>query len=106
MAEESITPYEYSVYQANIQKELRKQYEIASVAKKLGMDPSSYVESPLALDLSDRVAKLLEIPIADRLRELLKQQRTELAALTMASEVASGKYPLPEGQSKAEAAVR
>ena len=64
------------------------------------------IESPLALDLADRVAKLLEIPIAERLRELLKTNRTEMAALLVANEVASGKYQLPKGQSRAEAAIR
>ncbi len=71
-----------------------------------GLDPSLIVESPLALDLADRVAKLLEIPIAERLRELLKTNRTELVALIMANEVASGKYQLPKGQGRAEAAIR
>ncbi|SRR5579875_347486 len=101
-----ILPYHYVVYQNSIQKALAEQYSIAESAKAQGLDPSPIVESPLALDLADRVAKLLEIPIAERLRELLKSNRTELVALIMATEVASGKYELPEGQSRAEAAVR
>lgn len=104
--QDNITPYHYITYQKKIQDELAKQYALAGSAKSQGLDPSLLVESPLALDLSDRVAKLLEIPIAERLRELLKTNRTELAALIMANEVALGKYPLPEGQSRAEAAVR
>jgi len=96
----------YLSYHQGIQSELSKQYHVASHARERGLDPSTLVESPLASDLADRVAKLLEVPIADRLGELLKGQRTELAALTVATEVAEGKYPIPEGQSRAEAAVR
>ena len=107
MAEnENITPYTYVVYQNGIRKSLEEQYVLAASARSQGLDPVLSVESPLALDLADRVAKLLEIPIADRLRELLKTNRTELAALVMANEVASGKYELPEGQTRADAAVR
>ena len=99
-------PFAYTRYQDLISKELHKQYALAEVAKSQGSDPSLIVESLLALDLADRVAKLLEVPIADRLRQLLKNNRTEIAALILAKEVASGKYLLPEGQSPAEAAVR
>ncbi len=99
-------PASYLQYHSLIEKELQKQYSLAAVAKTQGSDPSLIVESPLALDLADRVAKLLEVPIADRLRELMQSNRTEVAALILAREVASGKYSLPEGQTPAEAAVR
>jgi len=105
-SEPTNVPFAYARYHEIISKELREQYAIAEVAKSQGNDPSLIIESPLALDLSDRVAKLLEVPIADRLRELLKTNRTEVAALILAREVASGKYELPEGQTPAEAAVR
>ena len=98
--------HEYAFYLERIQTEINRQYEFASKAKSLGLDPSTIIESPLALDLADRVAKLLEVPVAERLRELLKVSRTEVAALTLAREIASGKYELPKGQSRAEAAVR
>ena len=109
MEQDNITlPHKYHTYQTNIQNTLTEQYDIASALKSQGIDPSKIVESPLALDLADRVAKLLEIPIADRLRELLHEEnaRTERVALTLANEVASGKYLLPPGQTQAEAAVR
>ncbi len=106
MSETVGLPFVYARYQNLISEELRKQYAVAEIAKNQGSDPSLTVESLLAVDLADRVAKLLEVPIADRLRELLKSNRTEIAALILAKEVASGKYPLPEGQSPAEAAVR
>ncbi|MHB2036654.1 MAG: DNA polymerase II large subunit, partial [Nitrososphaerales archaeon] len=99
-------PPHYVEYHKNLEDEIAKQYNIGQLAKTQGSDPSLYIESLLALDLADRVAKLLEVPVADRLRDLLKTNRTEVAALILAKEVASGKYPLPEGQSPAEAAVR
>ena len=100
-------PPHYVEYHKILEDEINRQYGVGSSAKSQGSDPSLDVESPLALDLADRVAKLLEVPVAERLRELLKNtSRTEIAALILAKEVASGKYPLPEGQSPAEAAVR
>lgn len=99
-------PPSYSEYHKRLEDEIEQQYKIGRVAKAIGLDPSLDIESPLALDLSDRVAKLLEIPVADRLRQLLQGNRTEVAALILAREIASGKYPIPEGQSAAEAAVR
>jgi DNA polymerase II large subunit len=104
--EASGLPPHYVEYHKLLENEINRQYGLAQQAKSQGSDPSSYVESPLAIDLADRVAKLLEVPVAERLRELLKSSRTEVAALTLAKEVASGKYPLPEGQTPAEAAVR
>ncbi|MDG6904820.1 MAG: DNA polymerase II large subunit [Nitrososphaerota archaeon] len=103
---ENRVPVSYADYHAKLQKVLSEQYAIGAKAKTQGLDPSLEIESPLALDLADRVAKLLEIPVADRLRELLSENRTEVAALTLAREIASGKYPLPEGQNPAEVAVR
>ncbi|MHB1907561.1 MAG: DNA polymerase II large subunit [Nitrososphaerales archaeon] len=106
--EHILIPHSYKVYQDAIKETLEEQFTIVSAVKKLGLDPTTKIESPLALDLADRVATLLEIPIVDRLRELLHEPnaRTERVALTIASEVASGKYPLPIGQTRAEAAVR
>jgi DNA polymerase II large subunit len=101
-------PPTYYNYQRNIETKLSEQYNLSSKAKAKGLDPSIVVESPIALDLADRVAKLLGIPIAERLRELLhgEHARTEEVALTLASEVASGKYPLTSSQEKADVAVR
>ncbi len=101
-------PYKIQVYQASIEKTLAQQYSFINNLKKQGIDPSTHIESLIALDLADRVAKLLDIPIAPRLRELLHEEnaRTERVALALASEVATGKYPIPESQTRAEAAVR
>jgi DNA polymerase II large subunit len=101
-------PYRVQSYQNSIEKSLAEQYSIASDLKRQGIDPSTHIESPIALDLADRVAKLLDIPISERLRELLHEEntRTERVALALATEVAAGKFPVPENQSRAEAAVR
>ena len=104
--EASGLPLHYVEYHKILENKIDEQYRLAKSAKSQGLDPSLDIESPLALDLADRVAKLLEVPVAERLRELLKTNRTEIAALTLAKEIASGKYSLPEGQSPAEAAVR
>ncbi len=104
--EASGLPLHYVEYHKILENKIDEQYRLAKGAKSQGLDPSLDIESPLALDLADRVAKLLEVPVAERLRELLKTNRTEIAALTLAKEIASGKYSLPEGQSPAEAAVR
>ena len=107
--ESNITiPHKYQLYQNSIQQTLSEQYSLISKVKAQGLDPSLSIESLLALDLADRVAKLLDIPIAERLRDLLhaKDARTEQVALTLASEVASGKYSLPPNQTRADAAVR
>ena len=108
MGQNITIPHKYQLYQNSIEKTLSEQYSLVSKVKAQGLDPSTSVESLLALDLADRVAKLLDIPIAERLRELLheKDTRTEQVALILASEVASGKYPLPPNQTKADAAVR
>jgi DNA polymerase II large subunit len=99
-------PYTYHSYNEKLQKALAEQYAIAQEARRKGLDPTLTVESQVAFDLADRVAKLLDVPLAGRLRELLSKERTEAAALTAAVEVASGKYELPRGQRRAEAAVR
>ena len=106
MTEPTQIPTKYRIYQDTIYQELERQYKICNSVKDQGLDPSTAIESAIATDLPDRVAKLLQIPIADRLRSLLEEQRTEQVALSMAKEVASGKYSVPEGQSHAEAAVR
>ena len=101
-------PKKYQNYQDGIRKTLDEQYAFVNNLKSLGIDPSETIESLLAADLADRVAKLLNVPIADRLRQLLheKDARTERVALTIATEVASGKFILPAGQDRAEAGVR
>ncbi len=100
MAELDITHENFRKYGEALRNNLIEQYNVVIPLKELGKDSSLTVESLLAVDLADRVAKLLDIPVAERLRLLLDEHKTEQAALLMAGEVASGKYPLPEGQSK------
>ncbi len=63
------------------------------MAREKGLDPSTSVESILAYDLADRVELLIGINVGDRLRELLRSEgSTDRAALTLAEEVALGKF--------------
>jgi DNA polymerase II large subunit len=93
------------IYEGTISKELQDQFDFATNLKETGVDPTVTVESNVATDLADRVAKLLDVPIAERLRHLLTEGRTEIAALRIAEEVASGKYPV-SSVNQAEAAIR
>ncbi|MGI0081426.1 MAG: DNA polymerase II large subunit, partial [Nitrososphaerales archaeon] len=93
-------------YQNSLEKGLERAFTLSNSMRNQGLDPLNSVESFIATDLADRVAKLLGAPIADRFRSLAMEERTEQAALTIATEVASGKYPIPEGHTPAEAGVR
>jgi DNA polymerase II large subunit len=67
-------------------------YGIAKQCRTLGYDPSVIPETEFAIDMSERIEKLLKTPIAERLRELLSQARIEQVALTIAEEIALGKF--------------
>lgn len=106
MSQDQEIPSNYVSYYSKIRSLMGVAYATSTAVRQYGFDPSKSVESPVAIDLPDRVAKLLDIPIDNRLRSLLDGQRTEEVALVVAQEVASGKYPIPEGVNVAEAAVR
>ena len=66
---------EYITY---LQQKVDKYYEIAEKARKKGLDPELYVESPQAKDLAGRVEKLVGPEgVANLIRKLkmLKQQK-------------------------------
>ncbi len=67
-------------------------FEKARAAKSSLVDSSDTIEPKMAFDLADRVAKMHEIDIAEPLRNLLKEKPKELTALTLAKEIALGKY--------------
>ncbi|TFG16683.1 MAG: hypothetical protein EU531_05760, partial [Promethearchaeota archaeon] len=46
-------------YFAEIQQNVDKCYAIAEIARKKGIDPEKFVESPQAKDLAGRVEKLV-----------------------------------------------
>ncbi|MFX0188237.1 MAG: DNA polymerase II large subunit [Candidatus Hodarchaeota archaeon] len=65
-------------YFASIQREVDKYYNIAEEARKKGLDPELFVESPQAKDLAGRVEKLVGPEgVADLIRNLKNQGKTE-----------------------------
>ena len=65
---------EIKKYFSNLQNEVDKCYEIAENARKKGLDPEIYVESPQAKDLAGRVEKLVGPEgVADLIRKLKNQ---------------------------------
>ena len=66
-------PEYYLNNQRNILRNIQCNFELATRARKEGLDVSDRVESKIAYDLADRVAKMQNIDIANRLRVLLAQ---------------------------------
>ena len=85
-------PLYYLNYQHNILKNVQKNFELGTKARKIGLDTCDRVEPKIAFDLADRVAKMHNIDIADRLRALLSRTTKEKAALKIAEEIAMGEY--------------
>ncbi len=61
-----------------LQEEINSCYQVAERARKKGLDPELFVESPQARDLAGRVEKLVgPAGVANVIRELKKQNYTE-----------------------------
>src|SRR5437773_11269610 len=99
-------PQYYSKYHCDILKTVQKSFELATKARKLGVDVSDVVEPKIAYDLADRVAKMHNIDIADRLRSLLSYTTKEKAALKIAEEIALGEYGTYNLRTRLDNAVR
>ena len=99
-------PQYYLNYQHFILKIVQKTFELATKARKRGLDVSDIVEPKIAYDLADRVAKMHNIDIANRLRSLLSLTTKEKAALKIAEEIAIGEYGIGDLQSRLNNAVR
>ena len=99
-------PQYYLNYQHCILKIVQKTFELATKARKRGLDVSDIVEPKIAYDLADRVAKMHNIDIANRLRSLLSLTTKEKAALKIAEEIAIGEYGIGDLQSRLNNAVR
>ena len=75
MTEMSKTMEEYF---SSIQKSVDICYDIAEKARRKGLDPEKYVESPQAKDLAGRVEKLIGPEgVADLIRELKSEGKTD-----------------------------
>src|ERR687887_907466 len=99
-------PQYYSNYHREILKSTQKSFELATKARKLGLDISDIVEPKIAYDLAHRVAKMHNIDIAHRLRTLLSHTTKEKAALKIAEEIAIGEYSTDDLQARLNNAVR
>src|SRR6187200_2095699 len=99
-------PKYYLNTQRNILRNIQNNFELATRARKKGLDVSDKVESKIAYDLSDRVAKMHNIDIANRLRVLLAQTSKENATLKIAEEIALGEYGTGDLRTRLDNAVR
>ncbi len=99
-------PKYYLNNQRNILRNIQNNFDLATRARKKGLDVSDKVESKIAYDLSDRVAKMHNIDIANRLRVLLAQTSKEKATLKIAEEIALGEYGTGDLRTRLDNAVR
>ena len=66
-----MTPWGENEYRESLKKEVEKCYDIATRARKSGLDVSDKVEIPQANDMADRVQELLEMDgVSAEIREL------------------------------------
>lgn len=99
-------PEYYLNNQRNILRNIQRNFELATRARKEGLDVSDRVESKIAYDLADRVAKMHNIDIANRLRVLLAQTTKEKATLKIAEEIVLGEYGTGDLRTRLDNAVR
>ena len=85
-------PNNYNEYNKNLLTDLFQAYDIAQNNKQKGLDNNLDVECKIIIDLPDRIKNLIDIPVDERIRELLKKNDKELTALTIAEEIALGKF--------------
>src|SRR5919112_178990 len=99
-------PAYYLDYQHKILKNVERNFDLATKARRMGLDVSDRVEPKIAYDLADRVAKMHNIDIADRLRALLSHTTKEKATLKIAEEIALGEYGIGDLRTRLDNAVR
>src|SRR5580658_1411773 len=97
-------------YYRGILSEYELTFNTAEKAKAKGLDPNESVESKTVFDLADRVNQMLGLTqfegLADRLRELLRTTTKERATLTIAEEIALGKFGPMKIENALDYAVR
>ena len=101
-------PDYYFDYYTSLSNNVFSIFEKAAAAKSTLADSTVMVEPRIAFDLADRVSKMHEIDVTERLRILIQTTTKELAALTLAEEIALGKYSGPDSslEEKLDMAVR
>ena len=92
----TVFPAELEPYYGDILNQYESAYNTAEEAKSRGLDPNEIVESKTVFDLADRVNEMLGLSqfegLAERLRHLLHTTTKERATLTIAEEIALGKF--------------
>ena len=86
--------------------DLFQAYDIAQNNKQKGLDNNLDVECKIIIDLPDRIKNLIDIPVDERIRELLKKNDKELTALTIAEEIALGKFGFFDKEKSLDLAIR
>ena len=82
---------EYDSYFEQIESQVEECLLVAKTARKMGKDPSSKVEIPIANDMAGRIENLLGISgLSDRIRELEENMGREELALELAKVFAEG----------------
>lgn len=103
-------PQSINRYYSYISQQCEEAKRIALLARSKGIDPTQQYESRFVVDLADRVGELLGLNqfegFVDRLRTLLSEQGKEKAAMTIAQEVALGKFGYLETEKALEYGVR
>ena len=99
-------PNNYNEYNKNLLNSLFQTYDIAQNNKQKGLDNNLDVECKIIIDLPDRIKNLIDIPVDKRIRELLKKNDKELTALTIAEEIALGKFGFFDKEKSLNLAIR
>jgi len=97
-------------YYCDILAQYGTTFNVAEQAKSKGKDANEIVESKTVFDLADRVNEMLGLSqfegLAERLRHLLRTTSKERATLTLAEEIALGKFGAMNTDQALQYAVR
>ncbi len=99
-------PIHYQSYIEGLLNQTFADLHRSTSARSEGWDPSTSVETTIAIDLADRVQGLLGLNAADRIRDLLSTRMTEVAALEIAEEVALGRFGFQDRETLLNLGVR
>jgi DNA polymerase II large subunit len=106
----TVFPADLENYYTEILNQYESAYNTAEEAKSKGLDPNEIVESKTVFDLADRVNEMLGLSqfegLAERLRHLLHTTTKERATLTIAEEIALGKFGAMSTDQALQYAVR
>lgn len=103
-----VYPKELEPYFLDILRKIEEAYEIASLARLKGYDPTTSVEVKIASDLASRVEAMVgPIGVSKRIRELLhRNKEIEEIAFIIAREIAEGKYGIEDIEKRADQAIK